>query len=243
MSSPFISATVTGDIAGIVTLPKQIVYAAFKTCNETAEESQTNVILLLNRGLHIRGNWIKPKTRFGINVTYAKKDKLVSEVYTRADWLLEEEGFHGGIKHGEQGHRLSDPDVENTRHGIQNVVRKAEKARVLLANSAGKGISLKTGKIIGATGAFKIRGKSGKELILQRVGATKTGEIRRGKRGQPLRSRGKNGKVVLKYVLRQSVKVPTPEIFQHAVIFTTRERFSPILGKNLVKAIKSARIK
>lgn len=240
MSSRF-ETSVTGDIAGVISLPKQIQYAAFQTCNQVAEESQTNVILLLKHNLHIRGNWIKPKTRYGINVTYAKKDKLESEVYTRADWLLEEEGYHGGIKVGENGHRLSDPDIQNTRHGIDNVVRASEKARVLLANSAGSGISQKTGRIIGATGAFKITSKSGKVLILQRVGADKSGNIRRGKRGQPLRNRSNNGKVVLKYVLLPTVKVPTPEIFQHAVIFTTRERFSPILGKNIEKAVKSAK--
>lgn len=238
------SIDTTGDIAGVVTLPKQLLYAVLQTCNDTAEDSEANVILLLKSHLHIRGNWYMPKTRFGINVTYAKKDTLTSEVYTRADWLLEEEGFHGGVKVPTAGHtNLAEPDVENTRHGIENKIKVAEKARRLLQFSAGKYSSLRTKNIIGATGAFKVRSKSGAELILQRVGATSAGEVRRGKRGQPIRSKGENGKVVLKYIFKKEVKVPTTEIFQNAVIFTTREKFPVNLSKNLIKAIRSARNK
>lgn len=240
------SIDTSGDIAGVVTLPKQLLFAVTQTLNSTAEDSQANVILLLKHGLHVRGNWIQPKTRFGINVTYAKKGGLESEVYTRADWLLEEEGYNDGIKHAESGTNLADPDVENTRFGIDNKVRADQKARRLLDNAAGSGFSGKTGKAIGVTGAFKVKGKYGSQLIYQRVAGDSSGGIKRSsKTGRPLRSRiaSKNTKLVLKYVLKGSVRVPQLEIFQHAVIFTTRERFGVNLAENLSKAIKSAKTK
>lgn len=238
------SIDTTGDIAGVVTLPKQMLFAATKAVNDTADDSRDNVVILLKRALHVRGNWIKPKTRYGINVTYAKKGTYESAVHTAADWLLEEEGFHGGVKTAELGHtNLANPSVENTRHGIENKVKASEKARRLLQFSQGKYSNLKTKNVIGRTGAFKIKNKQGVELILQRVGATASGEVKRGKKGQPLRTRGNNGKVVLKYVLKKSVKVPQLEVFQHGVIFTTREVFGKNYGKNLVIALKAARIR
>lgn len=240
------SIETSGDLAGVITLPKQLTYAVTQTVNRTAEESQTNVILLLKSGLHVRGNWITPKTRFGINITYAKKGGNESEVYTRADWLLEEEGYDDGIKHATSGGNLADPDVENTRFGIDNKVRADQKARRLLDNSAGSGFSGKTGKAIGATGAFKVKGKYGSDLIYQRVAGDVSGGVRRSvKTGRPLRSSvaAKNTKLVLKYVLKHTVKVPQLKIFQDAVIFTTRERFSPNLIQFLSDAIKSAKIK
>lgn len=236
------SIDTTGDIIGVVTLPRQLLYAATKAVNDTADDSRDNVIILLKHNLHVRGNWIRPKTRYGINVTYAKKGTYESAVHTAADWLLEEEGFHGGIKKAELGHtNLANPSVENTRHGIENKVKAAEKARKLLQFAGGKYSNLKTRNVIGKTGAFKIRNKAGTELILQRVGATASGEVRRGKKGQPLRTRGANGKIVLKYVLKRSVKVPQEKIFQHGVIFTTREVFGKNYGKNLVIAIRNAK--
>jgi hypothetical protein len=236
------SVEVSGDLAGVYTLPKQITFAALRATNETAEHSQRETVLALKHDLVIRGNWINPKTRYGINVKFAKLTNLEAEVFTRADWLLEEEGYNSGVKTPDKGGaHLADPDVQNTRGGIRNKVKASQKARQLLQFASGRSSNLATRNLVGATGAFKIKSKSGAELILQRVGATKTGNIKRGKNGQPVRSRGKNGKVVLKYVLRKKVKVPQTRIIQKTVIVMTRRHFHEKYEVNIRKALRTAR--
>jgi hypothetical protein len=235
---------VTGDVKGVITMPRQLKFAASKSLNDTGKFATDEVRRELDDELIIRGNWTKAKTRFGINIENAKfSDPLPqATVFTRADWLLEEEGYKGGVKVPESGEHLADPEDENTRGDIRRKFPVPQKAGRLLAGSLGR-ISPKTGKLIGATGAFKVRSKkSGLEIILQRVG-TRDGEIRRSKKGIPLRGRvGKgNTKVILKHVLKKRVKVPRTMILQKTTINTYRVWYGTYYGRNLILAFNTAK--
>lgn len=238
--------SVTGDVAGVVTMPKQIKFAAAKANNDTGKQSQEDSIVEFERELHIRRNWIKPKTRFGINITNAKFSADVPEttIFTRADWLLEEEGFNRGVKTPDKGgEHLTVPDDQNIRGSIQNVVPSARKARKLLANADGR-VSPKTGRLIGKTGAFKLKAKDGREFIFQRVG-TRAGEIQRNKKGTPIRGRVRRGesKLVLLYVMEKSVKVDRLMILQKTVINTYKVHYGTYFGFNIAGALRGAKIK
>lgn len=231
-----------GDIAAVITMPRQLRFAARQATIATAQHSQRETIDALEHDLIIRGNWLRPNTRYGINVTFKKSGDGEASVFTRADWLLEEEGHNRGIKEPDKGGRhLAQPDVENTRHGIRNKVKAAEKARRLLQFSAGKYSNLATRNLVGATGAFKVRTQSGREIILQRVAATKTGQVKRNKQGKPIRSRGKNGKVIFKYALRTRVRVPQRKIIQKTVIGMTKRHFGEYYEIHIRKAFKTAK--
>ena len=239
--------SVTGDLAGVITMPRQIKFAAAKSNNDTGKQSQSDTIAELERELHVRRPWDKPKTRYGINIIQAKFAADVPEttIYTRADWLLEEEGYNHGIKTPDKANHtnLTVPDDPNVRGSIENVVPAAKKARRLLANSLGK-VSPKTGKLIGKTGAFIINAKDGRSFIFQRVG-TKAGEIQRSKKGVPLRGRvGKgNTRLVLLYTLRKSVRVPRTLIMQKTVTNTYKVHYGDYFSFNLRGALRGARIK
>lgn len=243
MASQF-EVTVTGDVIGVVTLPKQITFAATKANNDTGQFARNEIERELDDELIIRGNWTKKNTRFGINVQNAKFASQFPEtvIFTRADWLLEEEGFHGGVKVPETGEHLADPDDANTRGDIRRKFPVPQKARRLLANSQGR-ISPKTGKLIGSTGAFKIRSrKSGLEIVLQRVG-TRDGQIKLSKKGIPLRGRVSKGnsRLILKHVLKKRVKVPRTMIIQKTAANTYRVWYGAYFGRNISLAIRTAK--
>lgn len=229
--------TVSGDIAGVATLPKQIQFSAYRTTNDLLDRSQTNIIGALKRGLHIRGNWTNPRTKFGVNVVYAKRTSLEGQVGTAADWLLEEEGYNDGVKKVERGNRgsgthLAIPDVGNARPSLMSKMPPSQKAGKLLANTK-------------RTKAFKVRSKSGKMLILQRVGESKSGELLRDSRGNlriGRRSERAKTKVVLKAVLQRTVRVPEKRIFTKTGVKTMNaNHYADRLGKNLIIAFKTAK--
>lgn len=237
---------VTGDVVGVVTLPKQIKFAAAKANNDTGKQAQGDTIEELDRKLVIRRNWIKPRTRYGINITNAKFSAEIPEtvVFTRADWLLEEEGYNSGIKRPDAaGHRnLTIPDDHNVRGSIRNVVPAARKARRILENAGGR-VSPKTGKLIGKTGAFLIKARDGRQFIFQRIGVDEAGNIKRSKKGTPLRGRVKRGqsKLELLYTLRPSVTVPETMIMQKTVINTYKVHYGDYFGIDLKGALRGAR--
>jgi hypothetical protein len=241
--SQIASVTISGDLAAVITLPKQIQYAALRTTNDLLDRAQTNIVGALKKGLHIRGNWTNPRTKYGINVRFAKKDNLEGAVGTQADWLLEEEGFHGGVKTATgQSNKagyipkgLSIPDIGNARPSLLAKMPAGQKAGKLLANA-------KRSK------AFIVRSKNGKRLVLQRVGQTSTGTLLRDSRGN-LRigrksERTGGTKVVVKAVLQKAVKVPTPHIFVNTGVKTMNvNHYADRLQKNLVNALNTARSK
>lgn len=232
---------VSGDIAGVTTLPRQISFAASRTINDLVDRGQKNAIKQLEEKLYIRGGWLTPGTRYGINATFAKVNKLEGSVHTAADWLLEEEGFNSGVKRPESGSNLTEPDVENTRFGIRKKVRADQKAFRLLAGGDFSNVGNRRlqKKAPSARGAFKVRGKYGGELIYQRVSGSRSVRT-----GRPLRSRvdSRNTRLVLKYVFHKSVKVPTTRIFTKTVVNVMNIRhFGDRYNVNLLNALKTAK--
>src|SRR5882757_10607680 len=140
---------VSGDLPGVLTLAKQINYAAAVTLTKTAKAGQSLSVYTLKARNTVRGGWYEQNRKFGIKVKAAKPTDLESSVYTNADWLQEEEGYHGGVKTPDKhAGNLALPDDEHVRHGHSNPVKRNEKARILL-NRASR------------TKAFKIVTKKG----------------------------------------------------------------------------------
>jgi hypothetical protein len=239
---------VSGDVKGVVRMPGHIKFAAAKALNDTGKFATDEVRRELDDELIIRGNWTKAKTRFGINIANATFSDPIPEavVFTRADWLLEEEGYKGGVKVPESGTHLADPEDENTRGNIRRKFPVPQKAFVLLAQGPGNFLRAdrRPGRgFRGAKGAFKIRSKkSGLELILQRVG-TKDGEAKLSKKGIPLRGRisGGNSKLILKHVLKKRVKVPRTMILQKTTENTYRVWYGTYFGRNILLAFNTAK--
>lgn len=225
---------VSGDIAGVVTLPKQINYATAVALTKTAKAGQSLSVKILKARNIVRGNWWEQGRKYGIKVQTAIPTRLTAVIYTNADWLLEEEGFHGGVKTPDRhAGSLANPDIEHTRHGLRNPVKKNEKARSLL-NRASR------------TKAFKIVSKKGGyTLILQRVGTDSYGNLKQNKSGGYLRGRGKKrtSTLVTKYIMAKSVKVPYNPVITVPGVIAFRSHFNPFLSQELRKAIRTARMK
>jgi hypothetical protein len=209
---------IDGDIGKLLKLDRDITFAAASTLTKVAGRSQDAAGEALNREFHVRRPWWKHTARYGIKIKKATKTDLESAVYTGADWLLEAEGHAAGVKTPDRhnGH-LAVPDVQQTRHGIQNVVGKKEKARYLLTHPK-------------ETRAFKVTTKSGYTLILQRKGG-------RGGRG------GNTSRVVTKYIFRKSVKVPHQSAIVEPTQKTTLTHVGPIFNDELRNAILTSRTK
>lgn len=238
---------VSGDVIGVETLPKQLNFAAGKSLNDTGKFGQDEIIRELDDELILRGTWFKPGTRFGINLKRARfaSPTPEAELFTRADWLLEEEGFNRGVKEPEGHEHIADPEDANTRGDIRRKFPVPQKAGRLLANAGGR-VSLKTGKLIGKTGAFIVRPKDkpGLEYIFQRVGTFgKEKSVRKNKFGVILRGRvkGGNSKLVLKHILKKRVKVDRHFIFQKTAVNTYNVWYGTYFGRNLALALRTAK--
>lgn len=85
------SVDVSGDVRGILTLDRQLVYAAALALTRTAKDSQQASIEAITQTFTTRGTWYLPSGRFGIRINPATKDRLESAVKTLADWLIPHE--------------------------------------------------------------------------------------------------------------------------------------------------------
>lgn len=237
--------TISGDIAGVTTLHKQLPFAALRTTNDLLDRSQKNIVRGLKRGLHIRNGWLNPRTKFGVNVQFAKKkDNIEGSVGTAADWLLEEEGYNSGVKKpdhvspnlGRKPTALAEPIVGTARPTLMSVMPRGQKAGALLKNAK-------------RTKAFIVKSKrNGQRLVLQRVGLDASGKRLKDSRGNlriGRKSERKGGtEVVLKAVLRPTVRVPQRHIFTETGVKTMNaNHYADRLGKNLVTALKTAKSK
>ncbi len=240
-----VSVKVTGDVKGVSKMDSRLLLAAARAIDDTGRFAQTEVIRELKDEFVIRGNWYKPRTRFGINFIPTQKGNLTGLLFTRADWLLEEEGYKGGVKTPEKGREhLSDPEDPVTRGPIQRKFPRSQKARRLLANAGGR-VSPRTGKLIGKSGAFIIQPKKipSIQLVFQRVGLDKSGQVRKSKFGVPLRGRprGKRSALILKHILKKSVKVDQPKVLQRTTINTYRVRYGKFFNRHILRALRTAK--
>jgi len=62
-----------------------------RALNGTAQATQTKMLEETVGNLTVRGSWLRPGTRFGMNLTRASKDNLEAHVFSRASWLFEQE--------------------------------------------------------------------------------------------------------------------------------------------------------
>jgi hypothetical protein len=193
---------------------KQVKFATAATLTQLAGKSQDAVDLALEKEFHIRGPWWKHTAKHGIKIKKATKTDLESQVKTSADWLLEAEGYAGGVKVPDQhsGH-LVVPVTDKTtgrieaRVGgsIQGKVSKANRPRTLLNNPAAH--------------AFKINTKSGYTLIVQRKGK----------------------KLKTLYLFKRSVRVPHQSAVVDPTLATVKRELNAVWQANLEKAIKTAK--
>jgi hypothetical protein len=157
-----VEITVSGDIDKLLKLDQDIKFAAASALTKAVKLTQDVIVTVaLPAEFHVRGTWWRPGYQKGINMLGATKEGQEAVLFTRADWLLEAEGNAGGVKTADHGgHHLAVPDVENTRHGIDKKIRKAEKPRYLLDP-------------INKKRSFKVNTHGGYTLILQRKGRGK----------------------------------------------------------------------
>jgi len=72
---------------GVNRIPNHVARAI----NEAALAAQSKMIEETVGHLTVRGSWLRPGTRFGMNLTRATKDNLEAHVFSRAPWLFEQE--------------------------------------------------------------------------------------------------------------------------------------------------------
>jgi minor tail protein Z (GPZ) len=82
-----ISISVSNNINKLLSLDKQLVFAAAKSLTQIAKEGQTAAIEGIKSELTIRSEWYLPSRRFGVRIKTATKTDLSSEVKSAADWL------------------------------------------------------------------------------------------------------------------------------------------------------------
>jgi hypothetical protein len=111
---------VSGDVAALTSLPRQINYAAAVSLTRTAKEGQSASLRAIRATFTTRNDWYLPSNRFGVKVKPATKDNLESEVSTLAYWLALHET--GGIKKP-RGKYLAIPTAAARRSNNQAVSR------------------------------------------------------------------------------------------------------------------------
>jgi len=156
-----ITSNITSIKKYINNVPNQLNHGIAIGLNKTAEHIRESELKAVNSIFTIRGNWWKPKTVFGFNVKYAKKNDQSAEIFTRADWL----NLHvtGGIK-TPKGNNLALPT---------NVVKRNKKDIITRSNrpknikgSFKINVTTKTGKHLTAIAKKVGRGKNKKLVIM-----------------------------------------------------------------------------
>lgn len=142
-------------------IPSQLNYGISTGLNKTAEQMRESEISAAKSAFTLRGTWWQPKTKFGFNIKYAKKNDLTAEVYTRADWL----DLHvtGGTK-TPRGSNLALPSSDVKRNK-KDIVTRANRPKNI--KGAFKiNITTKTGKHMAAIAKKIGRGKNKRIVVM-----------------------------------------------------------------------------
>lgn len=91
-----VEVRVEGKVDEVLSLDKQLRFAAARALTETSKQAQDSSIRAIQATFTTRGKWYQPSNRFGVRVTPARKDNLEAAVRTAADWLALHET--GGTK-------------------------------------------------------------------------------------------------------------------------------------------------
>lgn len=119
---------VTGDVAGLLSLDRQIQFAAATALTAAAKEGQRAALRAVEDTFTTRGDWYKPENRFGVRVTPATKASLVSAVRTAADWLAKHET--GGTKTPTRGVHIAIPTSKVRANKKQRISRALRPANI-----------------------------------------------------------------------------------------------------------------
>lgn len=120
---------------------KQVAFAASRAINRTAIEVQNHEVQKeLPKSLKIRSPWLKPRTKFGVNIRFSSKARLFATVGSQAPWLALVE--KGGIKLPPNKYLpIPSSEIDTSRRR-----RRSEKPRAILATKRGFVLKLKSGK-------------------------------------------------------------------------------------------------
>jgi hypothetical protein len=112
----------------VTSIQRQIRFAEAQALNDTAKDVQGFEAQKEIQKLTVRRPWWKPGTRFGINIKFATRDRLVSVIGSQADWLREQEQ---GITKRATSHRLSVPTVQHKPKA--SIMARGKKPRAMRA--------------------------------------------------------------------------------------------------------------
>lgn len=100
-----VEVDISGDLNKVLSIGRQVNFAASRALNETARQAQESAISAVEHTFQTRGRWFLPGNRFGVRVKQARKDSLEASVGTAADWLVPHE--LGGVKRARSGKDLA----------------------------------------------------------------------------------------------------------------------------------------
>lgn len=146
----------------IGSLPKQLNYGSSVGLNNLATHMRDSELAGAKNALTLRGRWYEPRSRFGFNVQFAKKNDLNAAVFTKADWLV----LHtiGGGK-TPSGSNLAMP-TQFLKRNNKSIITKANRPRSLESIGAFKHTFSKTGKGKGRTAIVKRYNDGSKNRIV-----------------------------------------------------------------------------
>lgn len=108
-------------------LLKNVKFGIAVGLTKTAKDGQKASQDAIRSTFTVRGNWWQQSNKFGIRITPAKRDELVAEVKTAADWLAIHET--GGRKEP-RGRNLAVP-TDNVKRSKRQIIVKAQRPRNL----------------------------------------------------------------------------------------------------------------
>lgn len=114
---------ISGDLPAVLSLEKQLDFAAARALTETAESGADASRKAVRSTFTTRGRWYEPGNRFGVRARPARKGDLTSAVETAADWLELHET--GGVKTPRGGH-LAVPTA-NVRRSKRQTIPKSQR--------------------------------------------------------------------------------------------------------------------
>lgn len=102
-----IDSTIDGDVAAVLSLDRQLEFAAATTATAMAQRGQQEAIKEVRENFITRSPWYLPTNRFGMHYTPATVDNPTASVHSNAYWLVPHET--GGLKTPSLGDFLAIP--------------------------------------------------------------------------------------------------------------------------------------
>lgn len=99
--------TVDGDVDAILTLDRQLQFAAAATATSVAQKSQKAAIAAIEQNFTTTNPWYLPSNYFGVHYTPATPDRPTAQVHSNAYWLVPHET--GALKTPHDGPYLAVP--------------------------------------------------------------------------------------------------------------------------------------